>query len=88
LFLTLARIHHGEVKTLKYSDPRFENASVEFSEEKVRPTYKLLCGIPGRSNALNIAERLGIPKDILIVARSLYGFASAQLSEVTWLLML
>lgn len=81
-FLTMATTHHGELKTLKYSDPRFENASVEFSEEKLRPTYKLLWGIPGRSNALNIAERLGIPKDILVVARSLYGVASAQLSEV------
>jgi len=42
----------------------------------------------GRSNALNIAERLGMPKDILVEARSLYGVASAQLSEVTWFLML
>lgn len=84
-FLTMATTHHGELKTLKYSDPRFENASVEFSEEKLRPTYKLLWGIPGRSNALNIAERLGIPNDILVVARSLYGVASAQLSEVPWL---
>lgn len=81
-YLTMATTHHGELKTLKYSDSRFENASVEFSEEKLRPTYKLLWGIPGRSNAINIAERLGVPKDILDEARTLYGVVSAQLSEV------
>lgn len=46
-YLTMATTHHGELKTLKYSDSRFENASVEFNEEKLRPTYKLLWGIPG-----------------------------------------
>ncbi|CAK9877587.1 unnamed protein product [Sphagnum jensenii] len=81
-FLTMATTHHGELKTLKYSDSRFENASVEFDEEKLRPTYRLLWGIPGRSNALNIAERLGLPTKILATARSLYGVASAEISEV------
>jgi dsDNA-specific endonuclease/ATPase MutS2 len=81
-FLTMATTHHGELKTLKYSDSRFENASVEFDEEKLRPTYRLLWGIPGRSNALNIAERLGLPTEILATARSLYGVASAEISEV------
>ena len=65
LFLTMATTHHEELKTFKYSDPRFENVSLEFSKEKQRPIYKLLWGIPGRSNALNIAENFGSSKDPL-----------------------
>lgn len=80
--LTLATTHHGELKTLKYSDPRFENASVEFDEEKLMPTYRLIWGIPGRSNAINIAERLGLPESIIAEARSLHGAASAELNEL------
>ena len=47
---------------LQFEDPRFENASVEFDEVALAPTYKLLWGIPGRSNALNIAERCVLEK--------------------------
>lgn len=46
--LTLATTHHGELKTLKYSDPRFENACVEFDEARLAPTFRLLWGIPGK----------------------------------------
>lgn len=55
--LTIATTHHSVMTGLKFDDPRFENASVEFDEEALAPTYRLLWGIPGRSNALNIAAR-------------------------------
>ncbi|XP_060204026.1 uncharacterized protein LOC132632204 isoform X2 [Lycium barbarum] len=80
--LTIATTHHGELKTLKYSNHAFENACMEFDEMKLKPTYRILWGIPGRSNAINIAERLGIPDVIVDKARELYGAASAEINEV------
>jgi DNA mismatch repair protein MutS2 len=63
--LTLATSHYGELKTLKYQDARFENASVAFDETTLAPTYRLLWGIPGRSQALHIAQRLGFDPAII-----------------------
>ncbi|KAM3319657.1 endonuclease MutS2 [Capsicum chacoense] len=80
--LTIATTHHGELKTLKYSNHAFENACMEFDEMKLKPTYRILLGIPGLSNAINIAERLGIPDVIVYKARELYGAASAEINEV------
>ncbi|XP_078447929.1 DNA mismatch repair protein MutS, type 2 [Wolffia australiana] len=80
--LTIATTHHGELKTLKYSNKSFENACVEFDEVKLKPTYKILWGVPGRSNAINIAERLGLPSVVLENARKLYGTASAEINGV------
>jgi DNA mismatch repair protein MutS2 len=69
--LTIATTHFGELKALKYSDPRFENASVAFDSDTLSPTYRLLWGIPGRSNALAIATRLGLDADVIAQAREL-----------------
>ncbi|ABX08169.1 endonuclease MutS2 [Prochlorococcus marinus] len=71
--LTIATTHLGELKALKYSDSRFENASVAFDSETIRPTYHLLWGIPGRSNAVAIAIRLGLDSQITETAKKLIG---------------
>ncbi|BAZ04348.1 endonuclease MutS2 [Calothrix sp. NIES-3974] len=71
--LTMATTHFGELKALKYEDLRFENASVEFDEATLSPTYRLLWGIPGRSNALAIASRLGLKPEVIAAAKQQMG---------------
>ncbi len=80
--LTIATTHFGELKALKYQDERFENASVEFDEKSLQPTYRLLWGIPGRSNALTIAKRLGLNPEIIEQAATHVGEASEDVNEV------
>lgn len=80
--LTLATTHYGELKALKYQDARFENASVEFDEASLQPTYRLLWGIPGRSNALAIARRLGLRNDIVDRAQEQLGGGQEDLNQV------
>ncbi len=75
--LTVATTHFGELKSLKYNDARFENASVSFDGETMSPTYRLQWGIPGRSNALEIASRLGLDTEVIAEARDLLGLKGA-----------
>jgi DNA mismatch repair protein MutS2 len=66
----LIATHYPELKTFAHTNEGVVNASVQFDVESLEPTYDLLIGLPGRSNALAIAQRLGMPQDLLERARS------------------
>lgn len=71
--LTVATTHLGALKALAAEDPRIVNASLQFDTAALRPTFRLLRDRPGRSYALEIARRLGLPGDVLAEARSRLG---------------
>ncbi len=68
--LTLATTHHNPIKQYALTTPSIETASMEFDIDRLAPTYRLLMGVPGRSNALLIAQRWGMPESVLELARS------------------
>lgn len=67
---TLVTTHHPELKTFAHATRGVTNAAVEFDINSLRPTYHLTIGLPGRSNALAIAQRLGLPEEIIHSAKA------------------
>lgn len=79
---TVATTHYSELKIFAYNTPGVENASVDFDPRTLRPTYRLLTGVPGQSNAFVIAARLGLEKAIIEEAQQLVAPGTRNLEEL------
>jgi len=77
----LATTHFEELKGIAYEDRRFENGSMAFDEEHLRPTYRLRLGIPGRSMGMEIARSLGFPEEVLTRAAGHLTGAGHELAD-------
>lgn len=77
-----ATTHYSELKEYALRTNRVENASCEFSVDTLKPTYKLITGIPGRSNAFAISQKLGLSKDVIDAAAKLISEENTRFEDV------
>jgi DNA mismatch repair protein MutS2 len=80
--LTITTTHLGKLKLLEYKDPKFKNASVEFDSSTLRPTYRLIIGVAGSSNALEIARNLMISENIINSAKEILSQDAGTSAEI------
>lgn len=80
--LVMATTHYPELKAYSYNREGVMNASVEFDVTTLSPTYKLLMGVPGRSNAFDISSKLGLDKTIIQQAQSMIGQDEQEINEM------
>ncbi len=80
--LTCATTHYAELKAYALKTPRVQNASCEFDVESLKPTYKLIVGTPGKSNAFAISEKLGMPEEIIKRANELISHENKRFEDV------
>ena len=80
--IVLATTHHDRLKTYASTTPGVVNAAVEFDDVNLRPTYRLMVGVPGGSSGIAIAQRLGLARSIIERARSLMAPESLQAAEL------
>lgn len=80
--LTLTTTHYTEIKNYALTTDGYENASCEFDIEKLQPTYRLIIGVPGKSNAFAISKKLGLNEDILNNAKKLIDTTTVNIEDL------
>ncbi len=80
--LTVVTTHHGMLKTFAFENPAIQNGGMEFNQETLTPTYRFRAGVPGSSYALEMAQRMQLPRPILERSRELKGKESSKLEDL------